>query len=32
MSLIYDDLWTGNINILFEMIADVNEAFSCLCG
>lgn len=30
MSLIYDDLWTGNINILFEMIADVNEAFSCL--
>ena len=30
MSLIYDDLWTGNINILFEIIADVNEAFSCL--
>ena len=25
MSLIYDDLWTGNINILFEMIADVKH-------
>ena len=25
MSLIYDDLWTGNLTILFEMIADVKH-------